>query len=926
MLFLKKNYWSIILFSITVLAAILRFRLLNDFTMDRDEMARVVPEFTFTSLIPPGIFFLTKVSAVFFNYSDLGFRFPSFIFGVLGVILIYFLGKTLFGKLEGILAAFVLAILLNPIVYSNQTKEYSPLIAFAALSSIFSFQIIANMLDKKKTSLKFYFLYAITSLTAIFFSSYFYLMVIFYQAIIISVTRFFLLFRRDNFKKIILKFPVNFLIALSLVFLVGLSYVLLGQMNKYFGLKIIIPSLTFIENYWHELGYFVTQDNIWTQFTNTLFLVSILFLLALKKYQRGAIYIIFFTALDFLLVSSLRFTHSAFPITYIRYHAFLLPTYIVMVAGVVGGAVFVLRKKHLLIALAIILIFLGFNIKRAHPMIRWYYESASIFINPNLKDDGAFLTANLKAGDTLVRVKNFGMDHKFNHVNHYIDKNIFKTINYSIFPERTAKNNWYAPLARGDEDEDGFSDYLFVERIRTSLRSNTPLISKLRYYGPFIKTRPLKDRDSWKLEASGNQETARLAIDQDIQTKWEGSTDVENKFSIDLNSIHTLNSIRFDFYPAYPSNFTIFLSEDNLDQTQIFNYDSSNPSHLNQQIFFPPTKARFIIVKIKNAGIREINIWEAYEDTIGINKEEVFVGESVVKYNFTRSTEEWTHDRGIDGLEVKDEELKGGILSGGQEAGVSVSLNPEIGLDKIRFINLALRVDKGKKAALILKTQDKDFLINDIPLEQNGLLNYYSLNLDDYAIPRNDSLKIRSITLFPSDVSGAEFGLDFLSLDARNLPGIQLRDNSSSNGFAQYIPYRKDDEYTFFQVGNKVNLPKGKYLAHFKIMADNIDTEWMTKPESAPTYRMHEYVEPKGTSDSDILYVSLESTRGTIYDSPAYLNIRGEDFKEKDRYYEFLMPFKSDGRETLFFQAFSPKNRRYPADLFITFPQIEETK
>lgn len=924
MLFLKKNYWSIILFLITALAAILRFRLLNDFTMDRDEMARVVPEFTFTSLVPPGIFFLTKVSGLIFNYSDLGFRFPAFIFGVLGVILIYFLGKTLFGKLEGILAAFVLAILLNPIVYSNQTKEYSPLIAFAALSSIFSFQIIANILDKKKTSLKTYFLYAIISLTAIFFSSYFYLMAILYQAIIISVVRVFVFFRRDNFKKIILKFPVNFLIVLNLGLLAVLFYLLLGQVNKYFGLKIIIPTSTFIQNYWHELGYFVTQDNVWTQFTNALFLVGALFLLLVKKFRRGALYIIVFTALDFLLVSSLRFTHSAFPITYIRYHAFLLPTYIVMGAGAVGGAAFILRKKHLLIALAIILFFLGFSIKRAYPMIRWYYESASIFINPNLKDDGVFLTTNLKAGDALVRVKNFGMDHKFNHVNHYIDKNVFKTISYSIFPERTAKNNWYAPLARGDEDEEGFSDHLFVERIRTSLRSNTPLISKLKYYGPFIKTRQLKDRDSWKVEASGNQEMARLAIDQDIQTKWEGSTDVENKFSIDLNSIHTLNSIRFDFYPAYPSNFTIFLSEDNLDQTQIFNYDSSNPSHLNQQIFFPPAKARFIIVKIKNAGIREINIWEAYEDTIGINKEEVFIGESVVKYSFTRNIEGWIYGRDIVGMESKEGELKGRILSSGQEAGISVSLNPEIGLDKVRFVNLALRVDKGKKAALILKTQDKDFLINDIPLEQNGLLNYYSLNLDDYAIPRNDSLKIRSATLFPSDASGAEFGLDFLSLDARNLPGIQLRDNNSPNEFSQYIPYRKDDEYTFFQIGNKVNLPRGKYLAHFKIMADKIDTEWMAKPEPAPIYRMHEYIEPKGNSDSDVLYVSLESTRGTFYDSPAYLNIRGDEFKEAKKYYEFSIPFTTDGKESLFFQAFNPRNRRYPANLFITYPQIEK--
>lgn len=926
MLFLKKNFYGIALILITLLAAIIRLPLLGEYPMDRDELARVAPEFTFTSLIPPGIFALTKFSGSLLNYSDFGFRFPIFLFGVFGVITIYFLGKTFFGKLEGILAAIVLTLLLNHIIYSNQVKEYVPLITFASLSSIFAFKIISYTFDKKKIPKRVYLFYGTTNLLALLFSSYFYFLALWYQIIIIFFVKISVNFKKRYFRKILFNFPLNLLVGVSFVFFIFLAQFLLIQMDKYFGLKVIMPTFSFIEKYWNELGYFVTQDTVWAKFTNTLFLVGIIFLLPFKKFRRGAVYIISFTALDFLFTSSLRFSHSAFPLQYIRYHAFLLPVYLVMVTGVVGGLVFLLKRKYPLIAILIIFGFLAFNVKRAYPMIRFYYEVASGFIMPNFKDDGLYLTANLKTGDTLVRVKNPGMDHKFNHVNHYIDHKVLENINYAVFPERTAKNNWYAPLGVGDEDEQGFSDYLYVERIRSSLRPNTPLISKLKYFGPFLKTRLLKDKDSWQIKTSTNQEAASLAIDQDINTFWEGAVGARDYFLVDLGKIHILNSVRFNFQVYFPEQLTLFLSEDNLSKQQVFNYDSKDSPYQNHQIFFAPTKARFITVELKNAGIREINASEVYDDKIDIDREEVFVGESVVKYNFTNNPEGWIIGRGINNLKVKNKELSGRILSQEKEANISISFDSKTKIPAFNFINFALKVNKGSKAELILKTQDKEFLIDNIELIPNGLLNYYSANLDDYGVPEEDRDKIQGLILFPSDASDVEFGLDFLSLDVRNLPGIQIKDIKSPNGFSQFIPYGKDDDYTFFQIGNKLNLPKGKYVAHFKVSVDKIDYDWMAKREPPPIYRLHEYLEPKDNSDNDILYVSLESTRGTFYNSPAYMNIRGEEFREPNKYYEFSMSFKSDGKETLFFQAFNPRNRRYPANLFITYPEIERVE
>ncbi len=766
MLFLKKHFWKSSLIFITVLGAILRFRVLGTYPMDRDELARVVPEFSFTSFVPPGFILLTKIGAYLFNNSDFGFRLPVFMFAILGIISIYFLGKKLFGKLEGLISAFSVAFLFGHISYSNQAKEYVPVMTFATISSI----IFSNLL--KSFSRKNLITYIAFNFLAILFSSYLFVLFIFYQIAFFAITAFPSLLKKAK------KFPFKILASFFIILFLALGSLVFKKIDSYFGFNFIWPNLSFIKEYWSNLSFFVTQDREYGHVTNSIFILGIILFLFVRRFRRGIFYLASIILMDFLLTSIVRFKHSAFPLFYIRYHSFLFPLYVSIVGAVLASPYYLIKNKK--ISYIVISLFVFLTLFRIHPILKWYYRLPSL-ISTNFRDAGKYLNEHLAKGDTLVRIKNFSMEQKYNHINHYIDPEVMKNLNYSIFPERSAANNWYVTFTRGDEDEQGFSDYLFVERIRPSLRYSAPLISKLKYFGPFIRTREVINKKDWKIEVSSGESSKEAVIDNDFNTAWEGE-DIKT-MKIDLGKIYLLNSIRFSFSELYPQKFSLSVSKDGFEKKEIFNFSGAATDSPNSQIFFEPVDARFILISLKGSGIKEINVWEAYQKEIeDLNKEKII---------------------------------------------------------------------------------------------ENGL------------------------------------------------PGIQIKDDNSPNGYTEFIPYDKDEDYTFFQIGKGVKSLKGKYKVSFKIKVDKVFPNWKNKLGQYPKYRLYEYLEPKDTSDSDILYVSVETTRGTFYNSPAYLNVHGEDFKEANKYYNFSLVFSANGKETLFIQAFNPKNRRYPANLYITYPQIE---
>lgn len=93
---------------------------------------------------PPGYFAILWVWTHFFGFSEIASRIPSVIFGVGTVFLIYLLGKEVFNKKIGVIAALFMALSPLHVYYSQEARMYS-LATFAVILS-FYFLIKKNWL------------------------------------------------------------------------------------------------------------------------------------------------------------------------------------------------------------------------------------------------------------------------------------------------------------------------------------------------------------------------------------------------------------------------------------------------------------------------------------------------------------------------------------------------------------------------------------------------------------------------------------------------------------------------------------------------------------------------------------------------------------------------------------------------------------
>lgn len=83
-----------------------------------------------------------------FGDSEFSIRFPSVIFGVLSVYMIYKLGELIFDTNIGLLSSFMLSISLYHIRYSQEARSYSLLVLLALLSNYYFIKILENK-DRK---------------------------------------------------------------------------------------------------------------------------------------------------------------------------------------------------------------------------------------------------------------------------------------------------------------------------------------------------------------------------------------------------------------------------------------------------------------------------------------------------------------------------------------------------------------------------------------------------------------------------------------------------------------------------------------------------------------------------------------------------------------------------------------------------------
>jgi mannosyltransferase len=97
-----------------------------------------------TALPAPPLYFLITHCFLFLGDNDFVLRFPALAFGVLGLAMTYTLGARLFGKSEGVVGAFLLAIAPFHIRYSQDARFYTLLVLLSLLSGYFLYRGISS--------------------------------------------------------------------------------------------------------------------------------------------------------------------------------------------------------------------------------------------------------------------------------------------------------------------------------------------------------------------------------------------------------------------------------------------------------------------------------------------------------------------------------------------------------------------------------------------------------------------------------------------------------------------------------------------------------------------------------------------------------------------------------------------------------------
>jgi mannosyltransferase len=111
---------------------------------DRDTLSQVIQGVQ-SDIQPPLYFLVLHFTQWIFGDSEWALRLPSALAGWLCIPAIYLLGRRLYSRREGLIAALFLAVLWAPIYYGQEARSYSMLILLSILTSYFWWDVMLNL-------------------------------------------------------------------------------------------------------------------------------------------------------------------------------------------------------------------------------------------------------------------------------------------------------------------------------------------------------------------------------------------------------------------------------------------------------------------------------------------------------------------------------------------------------------------------------------------------------------------------------------------------------------------------------------------------------------------------------------------------------------------------------------------------------------
>lgn len=334
--------------------------------------------------------------AFYFGKSEFIVRFPSVIFGLLTILLIYKLGMVLFNERVGLIAAFLLSVSTLHIEYSQQARYYVYVVFFSLLSLFFLYKAL------RENNKKFWLLF----IASIFVNVLSHLTTLIFLGIQILFTLFWLMQKKGKEIEKLIKNQIKqkkFKAGLigGFVFL----FIILFYLKSYFSLFQTIK-LNCSTPFSTLVNYTLTKLSGGSGLILILYVVFFILgiLLAFKRHRQeiGLLIMLFF-----IPPLTLFFVRPAGYDFHIRYVIFILPIYLLVialgidsVANYLGQMIRGRFKKGLLIlrqALIYLPILVAFSVGGANS-IRNYYERPK----EDWRGLGRYLEKNLQFDDIVV--------------------------------------------------------------------------------------------------------------------------------------------------------------------------------------------------------------------------------------------------------------------------------------------------------------------------------------------------------------------------------------------------------------------------------------------------------------------------------------------------------------------------------------------
>jgi len=187
---------------------------------------------------PPFYYLLLHFWVLVFGDSEFSLRFLSVIFGSVSIIAIYALGKLLFNKRTGIIAALIIAVSVFQIQYSQEVRAY----ALVALLSIISYHSLIKLTSRR--SITYSVLYLVSSILMLY-THYYGLFVIVAQNIFCLT----LFLKQRKTGEISLKRWISLQLILVIAFIPGLMHLLIMKVSMDKSFWIEEPTLELLGQY-----------------------------------------------------------------------------------------------------------------------------------------------------------------------------------------------------------------------------------------------------------------------------------------------------------------------------------------------------------------------------------------------------------------------------------------------------------------------------------------------------------------------------------------------------------------------------------------------------------------------------------------------------------------------------------------------------